>query len=617
MLVRCSPQSRRRFLRWVYAPLWWPVGRGKLWGSLLGSPAGPRSAEASAGRAHPSRVSFRDVAADVGITPMLVCGTRDKKYILEVNGTGCVWFDYNNDGYVDLYIVNGSTIENLQEPTRVKDPPRNYLFRNNGDGTFTDVTRTAGVEGHGWGCGAVAADYNNDGYVDLLVYCYGHNILYRNKGDGTFVDVTAVAGVGGPFTWSGGAAFADYDNDGFLDLYVSGYIDFDVHNLAEYERMTCNFKKVRVAACGPRGLKGAPDVLYHNNGDGTFTDVTLRAGVTDKQLYFGFSVGFEDFDGDGRPDLIVLNDSNPNYFYRNRGDGTFEEIGVTAGIAFNGEGQEQSNMGLAVGDIDNDGWMDLFATEFADDNYTLFYNEGKGVFTDISYPSGLGEATIPYLGWATFFVDYDNDGLKDLFCVNGHVYPEADRVQGSSYRQVPLLFKNLGNSRFRNVNSEVGIQALRLPGRGGAFCDYDNDGDLDIAIINIDDRPTLLRNQGGNEAGHWLQVKTEGVKSNRDGVGALIKVVAGKLIQYDRVRTGGSFLSSNDTRVHFGLGLSQAADLVEITWPSGIVDRLRHIDANQVVTVREGEGPVASSYRPFRNAGSAKGSLLPHAGAHR
>lgn len=565
----------------------------------------PHPAIPSEPAAPQSQIQFRDVSQAAGIIPTIVCGSPQKKYILEVNGTGCVWFDYNNDGYVDLYIVNGSTIENLLNPAGVKDPPRNYLFRNNGDGTFTDVTVAAGVDGRGWGCGAVAADYNNDGFVDLFVYTYGRNILYKNNGNGTFTDVTNHAGVAGDFSWSGGAAFADYDNDGYLDLYVSGYINFDLHHLADYDRLTCQFKGIKVAACGPRGLTGAPDILYHNNGDGTFTNVTAKAGVADTKLYYGFSVGFEDLDGDGRPDILVANDSNPNYFYRNKGDGTFEEAAITAGIAYNGEGLEQSNMGLALGDIDNDGWTDVFITEFAEDNFTLFHNDGKGVFSDISYPSGVAEATIHYLGWATFFMDYNNDGLKDLFCVNGHVYPEADHVQGSSYRQPPLLFRNLGNRKFKLASSDVGIASLRMPGRGGAFCDFDNDGDLDVAIINIDDRPALLQNDGGSRAGHWLQVKTVGVKSNRDGIGTAVKVVAGDLVQYDRVRTGGSFCSSNDMRLHFGLRDRQVVDLVEIHWPSGAVDRLTHPDPNQVLVVREGEGRIASAYRPLRKSQEA------------
>jgi hypothetical protein len=592
--------SRRRFVSRVLALAAAGLsGRDAMGGAFVPRFDARLRMPADPGKPSAGPVTFQDVSKETGITPTLICGAPQKKYILEVNGTGCVWFDYNNDGYVDLYIVNGSTIENLLGPGSVQELPRNYLFRNNGDGSFSDVTKAAGVEGRGWGCGAVAADYNNDGFVDLFVYTYGKNILYRNNGNGTFTDVSEHAGVAGGASWSGGAAFADYDNDGYLDLYVSGYIDFDLHRLAEYDRMTCQFKGLKVAACGPGGYPGAPDFLYHNNGDGTFTDVTRKAGVADTKRYYGFSVGFEDFDGDGRPDILVANDSNPNYFYRNKGDGTFEEAGATAGIAYNGEGLEQSNMGLALGDIDNDGWTDVFITEFAEDNYTLFHNDGKGVFSDISYPSGIAEATIHYLGWATFFIDYNNDGLKDLFCVNGHVYPEADRVPGSFYRQPPLLFQNLGNRRFKLVSADVGLASLRLPGRGGAFCDYDNDGDLDVAIINIDDRPTLLRNDGGSRAGNWLQVKTVGVKSNRDGVGAAVKVVAGDLVQYDRVRTGGSFCSSNDMRLHFGLGSRQVVDLVEIRWPSGAVDRLTHVDPNQVLVVREGAGRMASPYHPL------------------
>ncbi|PYV25909.1 MAG: hypothetical protein DMG24_08265 [Acidobacteria bacterium] len=589
MSFRGFAGSRRRFLSRSAALVVSSLARPRLRPTSTATPG-------SGSPAPP--IVFRDVAAQAGITPQLVCGGREKNYILEVNGTGCVWFDYNNDGYTDLYLVNGSTIANLLNPGAVKDPPHNYLFRNNGDGTFTDVTRQAGVEGGGWGNGAVAADYNNDGWVDLFVYNFGKNILYRNNGDGTFTDVTAQAGVAGDNVWSAGAAFGDYDNDGHLDLYVSGYVDFDVHHPPA---LHCEFRGVPVKACGPRALRGAPDILYHNNGDGTFSDVTAKAGVVDKGLYYGFSVGFEDFDGDGRPDIVVLNDSNPNYFYRNKGDGTFEEIGTTAGIAYNGHGVEQSNMGLAIGDIDNDGWMDLFVTTFADDNYTLFHNDGRGFFTDITYPAGVGEPTIPFLGWAAFFIDYNNDGWKDLFCVNGHVYPEAQRaLKDQSYRQPPQLFENLHNRKFREVSAGVGLGALRLAGRGGAFCDYDNDGDLDICIVGIDDRPALLRNDGGNAAGHWLQIKTVGMKSNRDGIGALVEVVADDLTQYDRVRTGGSFLSSSDLRLHFGLGQHQEVDLVEVRWPSGAVDRLTHVGPDQVLVIQETKGQIPSPYRPSK-----------------
>lgn len=578
------PFHRREFIR--------------RFGSLLpASWAALRGGRALAARSSP-KITFRNVAAEAGVTPLIVCGGPNKESILEVNGSGCVWFDYNNDGYVDLYIVNGSTLDAMLNPSAATPKPRNYLFRNNGNGTFTDVTLEAKVEGAGWGCGAVAADYNNDGFVDLFVYNFGPNILYRNNGDGTFTDVTAQARLAGDNVWSGGAAFGDYDNDGFLDLYVSGYIDLD---LRDPPHLRCTFEGVPVTACGPLGWKGAPDTLYHNNGDGTFTDVTARAGIVDSQLRYGFSVGFEDIDGDGRPDILVMNDSVPNYFYRNKGDGTFEEDAVLAGIAYNGDGHVQSNMGLAIGDIDNDGWMDLFVTTFADDNFTLFHNSGRAVFDDISYPSGIAVPTIPFLGWSTFMLDFDNDGWKDIVCVEGHIYVEAlGGKMRAPYRQRPQVFQNLHNRRFREAGSELGLGSLYLAGRGGAFCDYDNDGDLDAAIICIDGHPVLLRNDGGNMAGNWLQIKTVGIKSNRDGVGALVKVSAGDLIQYDRVRTGCAFMSSCDMRVHFGLGQHERADAVEIHWPSGHVDKLTNIAANQAIVIREGEGQIASPYKPLR-----------------
>jgi enediyne biosynthesis protein E4 len=546
-------------------------------------------------------VVFEDVAAVAGVTPKLICGTSKKDYILEVSGSGVVWFDYDNDGFLDLYFVSGSTIQNLLHPDGALELPHNYLYRNNGDGTFTDVTAKAGVAGRGWGNGALAADYNNDGFEDLFVTNFGPNILYKNNGDGTFTDVTRQAGVDGGNTWHSGSSFGDYDKDGLVDLYVAGYVDFDIHKPPIPGQLVCTVRGKPVKACGPRGLKGAPDVLYHNNGNGTFSDVTEQAGVSDKKRYYGFSPLIEDFDGDGFPDIVVTNDSTPNYFYRNKKDGTFEEIGTSAGIAYNGEGAEQSNMGLAVGDIDNDGWMELFITTFADDNFTLFHNDGNGLFTDISYPSGLGEPTIPFLGWATFFFDYNNDGWKDLFCVNGHVYPEVEQLfKDMKYLQSPLLFENLGNKKFQDVSQKVGLTGFKLAGRGGAYCDYDNDGDIDVAMVNMDDRPLILRNQGGNNLGHWLEFMLIGTKSNRDGIGALVKVVTEGRTQYDRVRCGGSYLSGNDLRLLFGLGKSFLAHQVEIQWPSGVVDRLTDVKADQFIVVQEGRGQMASPFRPLK-----------------
>ncbi len=528
-------------------------------------------------------IHFRDVSKEAGVTPIIISGGREKKYVLEVNGSGACWFDYNNDGYMDLYLVNGATIEELQG----KVPPgkhHNYLFRNNRNGTFTDVTEQARVPGKGWGFGCVAADFDNDGKTDLLVTNFGPNILYRNNGDGTFTDVTARAGVGGGNIWHTGAAFADYDNDGYLDLYIAGYLDFDIQNPPSEG---CEYEGVRVQACGPQGFKGAPDALYHNNGDGTFTDVTVKAGVVDRGLYFGFGVIFDDFDNDGFPDIFVANDSNPNYLYHNKGNGTFEEIAVTGGVAYNPDGKEHSGMGVAAGDYDNDGLMDLFVTTFANDNYALYHNDGRNFFTDVSYPSGVGEATIRWLGWGTFFFDYNNDGSKDLFCINGHVYPEIDGRIKQTYRQPLQLLENTGNGKFREVSEQVAL--ARMPwrsGRGGAYCDFDNDGNVDIVVSNIDDRPTLLHNEGGNR-NNWIELSLAGTVSNRSAVGAKVKIRAGDLAQYDHVRAGGSFLSSNDPRLHFGLGHRKRVDSIEIRWPTGKVDRYQNLEANRILSFSE------------------------------
>jgi hypothetical protein len=536
-----------------------------------------------------SGVRFIDITEKSGIQAVILSGSAKKDYVLEVNGSGVCWLDYDNDGYMDLYLVNGSTLRELQGG-KPASPHHNYLYHNNGDGTFTDVTLSAHAPGAGWGFGCAAADFDNDGYTDLFVANFGSNILYRNNGDGTFSDVTAKAGVGGGDIWHAGAAFADYDGDGFVDLYVSGYLDFDIQHP---QLKTCDYRGVPVRACGPLGYRGAPDALYRNNGDGTFTDVTEKAGVKDNHLYFGFAVIFDDLDGDGKPDIFVANDSNPNYLYRNKGDGKFEEIGIQAGVAMNADGKEMSSMGVAVGDYDHDGRMDLFVTTFANDNYVLYHNDGGGFFSDVSYPAGLGEPTIPWLGWATFFFDYDNDGWPDLFAANGHVYPEVDGKTTEKYRQPLQLFRNLGNGRFAEASREAGLSAMPWrSARGGAYCDFDNDGDLDVIVSNIDERPQLLENAGGNRA-NWIELKLIGSRSNRGAIGAQVKIQAGDLIQYDHVRAGGSFLSNNDPRLHFGLGSQRLVNVIEIRWPSGALERLRDVAANRIVAVQEGAGIVA------------------------
>jgi enediyne biosynthesis protein E4 len=537
-------------------------------------------------------VTFKDVAAAAGVQPLIISGGKTKKYVLEVNGSGACWFDYNNDGNVDLYLVNGSTLDQLQQKSHSQSREHNHLYRNNGNGTFTDVTDTAHVPGSGWGFGCAAADYDNDGKTDLLITNFGPNILYHNNGNGTFTDVAAKAGLAGANIWHTGAAFADYDGDGLVDIYIAGYLDF---NALHPELKTCDYRGVQVHACGPLGYKGEPDALYHNNGDGTFTDVTVKAGVVDRPLYFGFSVVFEDLDGDERPDIFVANDSNPNYFYRNRGDGTFEESATAAGLAYNENGKEMSSMGVAVGDYDNDGRTDLFVTTFANDNYVLFHNDGKGLFSDVSFQSGVGEATVSNLGWAAFFLDYDNDGYKDLFAANGHVYPEVDgKLNRETYREPLLLFHNLHNGKFQETGQAAGLRALPPnSARGGAYCDYDNDGDLDMVVSNIDDRPQILRNDGGNSK-HWLEMRLVGTRSNRDAIGALVKVKAGDLVQWDRVRTGGSYISGNDLRLHFGLGDHEAADTIEIRWPSGATESIEKVQSNRILTIEEGKGVIRS-----------------------
>jgi hypothetical protein len=540
-----------------------------------------------------SGVSFQDVTNQAGIQDVIISGDKKKNYVLEVNGSGVCWFDYNNDGYMDLYLVNGSTLEQLQHKSATPPGEHNHLYRNNGNGTFTEATESAGVGGSGWGFGCAAADYDNDGRTDLLVTTFGPNILYHNNGDGTFTDISARSGLAGAPIWRTGAAFADYDGDGWLDVYIAGYLDF---NILHPELKTCEYRGVQVHACGPLGYKGVPDALYHNNGDGTFRDVTAKAKVADRPLYFGFSVVFEDLDGDNRPDIFVANDSNPNYFYKNRGDGTFEESAVAAGIAYNADGKEMSSMGVAVADYDNDGRTDLFVTTFANDNYVLYHNDGNGLFSDLSFQAGVGEPTVSYLGWGTFFLDYDNDGYKDLFAANGHVYPEVDgKLNRETYREPLLLFQNLGHGRFHESGQALGLRRLPVhSARGAAYCDYDNDGDLDIVVSNIDERPQLLRNDGGNRK-HWLELRLiGGTRSNRDAIGALVKVRAGDFVQWDRVRTGGSYISGNDLRLHFGLGDFEVADAVEIRWPSGAVEKLERVGLNRMLTVEEGKGIIPS-----------------------
>ena len=529
----------------------------------------------------PASVQFNDITSQSGITFKHAL-SPEKKYISESMSGGVALFDYDNDGYLDIYFVNSLTVELLKANKKT----RSVLYRNNHDGTFSDVTDKARVGDVGWGMGCAVGDFNNDGFDDLYVTSIGPDHLFKNNGNGTFTDVTQKAGVSDP-RFSTGAAFLDYDNDGKLDLFVTNYVGFDMNNLPTFgEGPTCQFKGVPVQ-CGPRGLPGAGDSLFHNNGDGTFTDVSKKAGVADSRGYYGLDVVGSDFDGDGLIDIFVANDSTPNFLYHNNGNGAFSEIGFESGTALDKNGNEQGCMGVTLGDYDHDGLLDLFITNFDDEHNVLYRNAGKGSFVDVSYEAGVAMISLPYVGWGTKFFDYDNDGWVDLFVANGHAYPQRDR-----YRQRKLLHRNNRDGTFSEVAAQSGSALMEeRASRGTAFGDIDNDGDVDIVVNDLDGAPQLLRNDGGNK-NNWIIVKTSGTKSNRNGIGAKVKVVAGDLTQLDEVRSGGSYISQNDLKLHFGLEKRTSVDLIQVRWPSGAVDTLTNVTVNKVVTVKEGKGLI-------------------------
>jgi hypothetical protein len=526
-------------------------------------------------------------------------GTPEKTTIIETPGSGIALLDYDNDGWLDIYLVNGSTVAALKG---TEPPPRAMLLHNNHDGTFTDVTDKAGVANERWGFGVAVGDYDNDGWPDLYVTNFGKNRLYHNNHDGTFTDVAAKAGVelGG---WSTGPTWGDYDHDGLLDLFVPGYVRFDVDHPpgstgSGVPAASCQYRGVPVF-CGPRGLPGESDHLFHNNGDGTFIDVSLKAGVSDPNGYYGLASVLVDADDDGWLDLAVANDSVPSYLYRNRHDGTFEDLSYTSGFAVNGEGREQASMGIAVGDYNRDGHLDLLVATFSDDYKTLFRNEGEGEFTDVTAQAGLLDPTIPFLGWGTGFLDFDNDGLLDLFIANGHVFRNVERQNwGTTYAQRPLLFRNIDGQRFQVVPAATGSGlADVIPARGAAFGDLFNDGHIDVVINNMDSPPTLLRNvvRNGN---HWITLKLAGgPRSPRDAIAAKVFVTTGTIRQRADVFSGGSYGSSSDQRVHFGLGSATRAQ-VEIDWPSGFKEHLSVSSIDQIITVVEGKGIVSSFQTP-------------------
>ena len=557
-------------------------------------PAIPQTA-ASASTGDALGVTFVNVAGKAGITTKTVYGDEHKnRYLLETTGSGAAFIDYDNDGWEDIFLVNGTRLDGFKGAT----PPTNRLYRNNRDSTFTDVTQKAGLFRSGWGQSVCIGDYDSDGYTDIFISGFGKNALYRNNGDGTFAEVAEKAGVANNRTrWGSGSAFLDYDRDGRLDLFVASYIDLDLKSAPLPEAGPCLYKGVMVA-CGPPGLAGGVNTLYHGNGDGTFTDVSEKAGITKANGTYSLGVLVADFDNDGWPDIYVANDSSPAALYHNNKNGTFTDTGIEAGCAFSIDGKPQAGMGVTAGDYDRDGWLDIFKTNFSGDTSSLYHNVGKGVFDDVTFPSGVGVNT-RWLGWGCGFVDVDNDGWLDLFLVNGHVYPEVGRLTTEAgYAQRKVLYRNLRNGRFADVSAEAGGAVIEpTPSRGCAFGDYDNDGRIDILINPVNAVPELLHAETVNQ-NNWIKIRTIGTKSNRDGIGARIKCVTEDAVQIDEVRSGGSYYSQNDLRVHFGIGRNQKVKSIEIRWPGGQTETLNNVAANQLIFVKEGAGIVrATSFK--------------------
>jgi enediyne biosynthesis protein E4 len=534
-----------------------------------------------------SNLRFTNIAREAGLDMTTVFGGRESNtYLVETTGTGVAMLDYDGDGWVDLFFVNGSTLEGFPPGAE----PTSHLYRNKGNRTFEDVTVKAGLAAGGWGQGACVGDYDNDGHDDLFVTYWGQNRLYHNDGHGHFTDVAETAGLRSPRRkWSTGCAFLDYDRDGRLDLFAGSYIDFDPATTPRPESGLCRYRGLQVA-CGPPGLPGGKNALYRNRGNGTFEDVSDPAGITRASGTYALGVSTIDFDDDGWVDLYVADDSSPSALYRNNHDGTFTDIAVRAGCAYSQDGKAQAGMGVAVGDYDRNGTMDIFRTNFAGDTATLYANTGRGLCEDRTFAGGFGLNT-RWLGWGTAFADFDNDGWLDLLLMNGHVYPEVRQVKSEAgYEQPKVLYRNLRNGRFEDLTARVGAP-LTIPkaARGAAFGDIDNDGQLDVAIANINDRPDLYR-LTGDPSHHWIDLKLTGTASNRDAIGARVHLVAGGTEQWQEVRGGGSYLSQNDLRVHFGLDGATVVDRLDVRWPNGRDEHWQGLAADRLQTLTEGTG---------------------------
>jgi hypothetical protein len=533
-----------------------------------------------------------DITASTGIR-FEHLSNPELKYIVESMGGGVALLDYDGDGWLDIYFTNAPSVAMALEGKKA----RSALYHNNHDGTFTDVTDKAGVGYPCWAMGVAVGDYNNDGRPDLVVSCFGGVVLYRNNGDGTFTDGTRASGLDKDTGWATGVAFGDYDGDGFVDLFVPHYVDLDLKDLPTFgSKITCRYHEVPVQ-CGPRGLKGSPDALYHNNGDGTFLEVAKQAGVDDAKRFFGLTAVWSDFANGGKLDLFVANDGEPNYLYKNNGDGTFKELGYESGVALSGDGTEHANMGVALGDYMHTGRMSVFVSHFSDEYAVLYRNDGGLNFSDVSHASGVAQPTVPFVGWGDAFVDLDNSGWLDLVLVNGHVYPQVDNARlGTMYKEPKLVFQNQRNGNFKDVSAQAG-GALAVPqvSRGLAVGDLFNSGRLDIVVENLTGGPMILEAKSPPE-NHWVSFQLEGSTSNRLALNARVYVTTGSMRQMDEVRSGGSYLSQSDLRLHFGLGDAARINSVEVRWPNGATQTFKDVAADRFYRVKQ-RGVLTTSGR--------------------